>query len=441
MNPREEPSSPSEEAPDPREEPSSPREEAPDPREEAPDPREELTYPREEHFRDEPPKPREEVPCPREEHSREDPKQEEAEELGAPGELLDKEKREVQKKATDVVVNPNAESPHAYTQVEEEAPNPREEPPGPREEMSGSREVRKRPRPNTPPQPWCATKDPPKPPKELHKATELPQELPKATNISEEMPTKSWRQGLAKPSKLAEEIFQEHPRPNKTDPTKGKITKAAKLHEKMPAKELIQTRKVPRDGTGKGVAIRQGSKNTIKAVRRPWKCNICKFLTTTPELLAAHMISGHWDEHWYKSGELGARMHRDSNPWLQEAKEFVKTPVMPKEMTEEPIKATEMPKKLPTKEPPQDHRDAPRATQGQDGGGQGPCRGARPGAPSPQQTACPGHPVVDLQTPPPASRPPRRWRGWSRTRTGTRRPPRCLKKKPRAGDQDSPTSP
>ena len=40
-------------------------------------------------------------------------------------------------------------------------------------------------------------------------------------------------------------------------------------------------------------------------------------------------------------------MHRDPHPWFQEAKELIKNPEMPREMTKESIKATETPHEPP----------------------------------------------------------------------------------------------
>ena len=60
---------------------------------------------------------------------------------------------------------------------------------------------------------------------------------------------------------------------------------------------------------------------SIKEVRRPWKCIACKFSTTSPELLAAHMISVHWDENWrHKEDFLLNVVTEDSlpqNPFTQ----------------------------------------------------------------------------------------------------------------------------
>ena len=38
--------------------------------------------------------------------------------------------------------------------------------------------------------------------------------------------------------------------------------------------------------------------NGSKVMRRPWKCPIYKLSTTSPGLLATHMIAVHWDENW-----------------------------------------------------------------------------------------------------------------------------------------------
>ena len=51
-------------------------------------------------------------------------------------------------------------------------------------------------------------------------------------------------------------------------------------------------------GSQEKMITREKTNNTTKNAGRPWHCIMCKFSTTSPEPLAAHMISNHWEDSW-----------------------------------------------------------------------------------------------------------------------------------------------
>ena len=51
-------------------------------------------------------------------------------------------------------------------------------------------------------------------------------------------------------------------------------------------------------GSQEKTITRDKTNNTTKDSGRPWHCIMCKLSTTSPEPLAIHMISNHWEDSW-----------------------------------------------------------------------------------------------------------------------------------------------